>query len=239
MKLILRLLLALALFACVYALALFMMPSLARLVGLRKACPWISGTSLVPQLTFFLASIILACILGKGDLSAYGWKSVKPRQLLRPIIVSTITMLILMSPMLVEMITGGDMPDEGMKPQGPWPEGLLHKILFIWIIASICEEVFYRGLLQGVLDPLRKFGVSVLRVRFTAPVALCAVAFGLGHLCLLGMVPTPMLIAILISTTVLGFIAGYFREKTGSLMPAIAVHMTFNVVGTLMPLLLR
>jgi len=119
MKLVLRLLFALVLFACVYALALFAVPSLARLVGLHRAYPWISGTGLVPQLTFFLASIILACILGKGDLSAYGWKSVKPRQLLRPIIVSTITMLILMSPMLVELITGGDMPDEEMKPQGP------------------------------------------------------------------------------------------------------------------------
>ena len=126
-----------------------------------------------------------------------------------------------------------------MKSKGPWTGGLPQTVLFVWIIASICEEVFYRGLLQGVLDPLRKYGVRVLGVRFTAPVALCAVAFGLGHLCLRGMVPTPMLIAILISTTALGFIAGYFREKTGSLVPAIAAHMTFNVVGTLMPLLVR
>ena len=239
MKLVLRLLFALVLFACVYALALFVMPSLARLVGLHRACPWLSGTSLVPQLTFFVASIILACILGKGDLSAYGWRSVRPRHLLRPVVVSTITMLILMSPMLVAMITGADLPDEGMTSKGPWIAGLPQTVLFVWIIASICEEVFYRGLLQGILAPLRKYGVRVLGVRLTAPVGLCAVAFGLGHLCLRGMVPTPMLIAILISTTALGLIAGYFREKTGSLMPAIAAHMTFNVVGTLMSLLVR
>ncbi|MCK4342594.1 MAG: CPBP family intramembrane metalloprotease [Phycisphaerae bacterium] len=237
MKSVLRVLLAFCLFACVYALALFGMPSLARLAGLFKACPWLLGTSLVPQLTFLITSIILAYVLGRGDLSTYGWKSVKPRQLLRPIIVSTITMLIFMSPMLIMMIAGRDMPDEGMKLQGPWSEGLFHKILFIWIIASICEEVFYRGLLQGVLEPLTKHGVRVLRVRFTAPVALCAIAFGLGHLCLLGMVPTPMLVGILLSATMLGFIAGYYREKTGSLAPAIAAHMTFNVIGTMIPLL--
>ena len=48
-----------------------------------------------------------------------------------------------------------------------------------------------------------------------------------------------MLIAILVSTTVLGFIAGYYREKTGSLLPAISAHTTFNIVGTLTPVVVN
>jgi membrane protease YdiL (CAAX protease family) len=76
-------------------------------------------------------------------------------------------------------------------------------------------------------------------VHISLPVALCAVCFGLGHLCLYGRVPDMLLISILVSTTVAGLVAGYYREQTGSLLPAIAAHMTFNIVGTLVPLALH
>lgn len=35
----------------------------------------------------------------------------------------------------------------------------------------------------------------------------------------------------LANAAVLGLIAGYYREKSGSLIPAIGAHMTFNIVG--------
>ena len=225
MKLVLRLLLALVLFACVYALALFVMPSLARLVGLYRACPWLSGTSLVSQLTFFVASIILACILGKGDLSAYGWRWVRPRHLLRPIIVSTITMLILMSPMLVAMITGADPPDEGMRSKGPWIGGLPQTVLFVWIIASICEEVFYRGYMMtrigdwlgqvlGLFSSSFLFGLEhflsrFFRYGFTFPAALWT-----G-----------------ITSTIGGLIFGWQFQKTKSIFPSLIAHITQNLFG--------
>ena len=68
---------------------------------------------------------------------------------------------------------------------------------------------------------------------------MCAVLFGLAHLCLIGRMPGAMLPVIVLSTTLLGFIAGYFREKTGSLIPAIAAHITFNIVGYGVPKLLQ
>jgi len=40
-----------------------------------------------------------------------------------------------------------------------------------------------------------------------------------------------IVISIVVSATLLGFIAGYYREKTGSLLPAIAAHITFNIVA--------
>ena len=58
-------------------------------------------------------------------------------------------------------------------------------ILTAWIYASICEEVFTRGLL--------------------------------------------LLVGIL------GVIAGNYREKTGSLIPAILIHSFFEIGGTLPP----
>jgi len=35
----------------------------------------------------------------------------------------------------------------------------------------------------------------------------------------------------IISAIVLGIVAGFYRERTGSILPAIVVHMSFNVWG--------
>jgi membrane protease YdiL (CAAX protease family) len=43
---------------------------------------------------------------------------------------------------------------------------------------------------------------------------------------------------IFLNTLLLGLLAGYLREKTGSLYPSIYVHILFNIVGSL-PLLLQ
>jgi membrane protease YdiL (CAAX protease family) len=38
---------------------------------------------------------------------------------------------------------------------------------------------------------------------------------------------------VIVLTTLLGLVAGYYREKTGSLIPAIIIHALFNVGGML------
>jgi membrane protease YdiL (CAAX protease family) len=47
-----------------------------------------------------------------------------------------------------------------------------------------------------------------------------------------------MVVFIVINATILGLLAGYYRETSGSIIPAIAVHMTFNVVGAGLPMVL-
>jgi membrane protease YdiL (CAAX protease family) len=115
---------------------------------------------------------------------------------------------------------------------------LIRAILSVWVLASICEEVFCRGLLQGFLDPLRGYGLTVFRWHISVPVIVCALGFGLGHLILLGRMASPMVAFIVVSGSILGLLAGYYRETTGSIIPAIAVHMTFNVVGAGIPMVL-
>jgi membrane protease YdiL (CAAX protease family) len=52
------------------------------------------------------------------------------------------------------------------------------------------------------------------------------------HVPLLVMGIDPTLgVEILISTFALGLIAGYFRETTGSLLPAVIAHSFANIVG--------
>jgi membrane protease YdiL (CAAX protease family) len=136
---------------------------------------------------------------------------------------------------IVMMISGPPGGDEG----GPaMSKGLLNFVLTVVILASICEEIFNRGLVQGFLSPLKDKGVKLGKVHISLPVTICGLLFGLGHLCLLGNMDSRVVVLIVISATALGFVAGYFREKTDSLMPAIAVHMTFNIVSGVIPRLL-
>ena len=44
---------------------------------------------------------------------------------------------------------------------------------------------------------------------------------------------------IVLSAFILGVVAGYYREKTESLIPAIFVHMLFNVGGNCTVLLIE
>ena len=114
---------------------------------------------------------------------------------------------------------------------------IIEKIVYIWVWASICEEVFTRGLIQGFLFPAKHIGFNVLNHFISLPVVIGAVFFGLMHFMLLtiGMAFFPVLI-IVIFGIVLGIIAGFYREQTNSLVPAILVHMCFNIGGSLLGL---
>jgi len=111
-------------------------------------------------------------------------------------------------------------------------------LITVAFFASICEEIFYRGLIYSFLAPLAALRFKFFKIYVSLPVAVSGLMFGLGHLCLLGRMNLAMVNGILISATLLGFIAGYYREKTGSLLPAIAAHITFNLVGFGIPMIL-
>lgn len=109
----------------------------------------------------------------------------------------------------------------------------LQIVLFVWTYASICEEVLTRGLLQGLLDPLKSMGVPLGRTRkLSMPVIISALFFGAMHTVLIPRMGAAATFVIIL-TTLLGLVAGYYREKSGSLIPAIIIHALFNVGGSL------
>ena len=110
--------------------------------------------------------------------------------------------------------------------------GFLHTLLFVWIIASICEEVLYRGLIQSFLFPLSKYGFNIFRFRISIPVLVGAFLFGVMHMMLLTMgMDFALVLSIVILAFIMGIVAGYYREKTGSLIPAVIVHIFANIGG--------
>ncbi|MEA1981642.1 MAG: CPBP family intramembrane glutamic endopeptidase, partial [candidate division Zixibacteria bacterium] len=105
-------------------------------------------------------------------------------------------------------------------------------VLFVWISSSIIEEVFTRGFLQGHLSVLSGsyFKLSIFRIEI--PVLISAVFFSCMHLVLLlADVDIITIVTILLFTFSIGLMAGHFRSKTGSLIPAIAVHILANIGG--------
>jgi membrane protease YdiL (CAAX protease family) len=113
-------------------------------------------------------------------------------------------------------------------------------IVFVWLLASLAEEVLTRGLLQGMMSAWAGRPVNLFFVRLHAPVIVSAAFFGAMHLPLLGMGADRAAVAIIVTSAfVLGLIAGQFRHRTGSLWPAMAAHSCANVAGTLLGLLLH
>lgn len=114
----------------------------------------------------------------------------------------------------------------------------LQVFIFIFIYASIAEELLFRGFLMNILKPLKAKGINILKRRVSVPIIISAFAFGLAHLILITTGAGGLFILrIVVFTTVLGLIAGYYQEKYDNNAFAIIVHMagnTFAVIGALL-----
>jgi membrane protease YdiL (CAAX protease family) len=108
----------------------------------------------------------------------------------------------------------------------------LQTFLFIFIYASLAEELLLRGFLQNILSPLGARGIRVFRQKLSLPVIISAVVFGLIHLILLTTGVSIMFVTrVVIFTTILGLFAGYYQEKHNNFSYAVIVHMAGNLMG--------
>lgn len=106
----------------------------------------------------------------------------------------------------------------------------LQAIIYIWIYSSICEEVLVRGLLQTLLRDIE--AVTPDPRWWTVPTVISAVFFGAMHSVLIPVLGSGA-IPIILAATLLGFVSAHYRQATGGLLPAIIVHMLFNIGGSL------
>ena len=107
-------------------------------------------------------------------------------------------------------------------------------IVFVFIYASVAEEILFRGFLMNLLKPLENIGINILKRRLSVPVIVSAIAFGLAHLILITTgAGFFFLLRIVLFTTILGLIAGYYQEKHNNNAYAIIVHMSGNLLAVL------
>lgn len=177
----------------------------------------------VTHLSMAAISLILMFLIDRKDRRRFGLRFSFDFGMLRILLLSLAVAI--PASIAAELLNaGGYSPTEGFS--------FLQIVLFVILLGSICEEVLFRGFIQGFLSPLRTKGFSILGCRISLPTAVAAVLFGLIHLSLWGVgIKIGAVLVIVMSGIVLGVIAGHYRERTGSLIPALLVHIFFNVGG--------
>ena len=174
------------------------------------------------------ASLALAAGLSGGELSKFGFRMARRGQLSRALASGAMAAVAIHA---LRMGISSVLPDVGGHPSVAGAS-FTHIVITIWILASVSEEVLHRGLIQSFLDPLRSRGLTLPGVRLSLPVVAGAVLFGAMHIMLLTLGASAVYVGLVVgSAIVLGLFAGYWREKTGSLVPAVLIHVLFNVTG--------
>lgn len=224
---VVRLILGLMLWILVLGLASIPVSN-ESVMNLVEASSWLSGGTTI-QLVMLISSLVLILGLSRGKPARYGFRMATGAQIKTTFVFGSIVAVVVH---VILAILWRLMSPSGNNPVVAGAS-LLQIVVKVWIIASICEEVFYRGLIQSFLVPLRDYGATVFGVRLSLPIAIAAFLFGFSHIMLLTMGVDGFIVGGIVGSAIfLGLLAGYYREKTGSLLPAILVHLLFNVYGS-------
>ena len=168
-------------------------------------------------------SIILILILSKGRLKTYGFRFTKKLQLIWIIPIGLVIGAI------------GTLIGHALKASGSdslHGFTLFQGVVFLLVIGPITEEILHRGLFQSYLTPLKNYRIIIHKIRLSIPVMSSALIFSLCHLTALRQGADGVgTMIILITAFFAGIAAGYYREKTGSLIPAIIIHSSANAGG--------
>lgn len=91
----------------------------------------------------------------------------------------------------------------------------LQIVLFVFIYASIAEELLFRGFLVNYLNRYFQKTYTLFNRKISLAVIISAVMFGLAHLSLLSYgLHSAFLFRIVFVTITLGIIAGYYQKNT-------------------------
>ena len=182
-------------------------------------------SSFVTHTFMWFLSVVIIYILTKGKIGEYGFTKGTFRLTPRIFLWALPTAILSVLSFIGSRLSGGVEEANGLV--------YLQDILFIWIYSSISEEIFTRGLLQSFLSPVTKYGfVLAKKWRISLPVLFSGFYFGAMHIVLVKRIG-PAVLMVMTMAACLGVVAGYHREKTDSLIPAIIIHALFNIGGAL------
>ena len=183
--------------------------------------------------------LILSIVVIYGLRKYVNYKISLPqfKKILKPALFGLLaTTIVNISMSIITKILGGEIEAHPlMMKMSP-----LQVFIFVFIYASIAEEILFSGFLMNILKPLKIKGISILKRKISVPVIISAFAFGLAHLILITTgVSVLFLLKIVIFTTTLGLIAGYYQEKYDNNAFAIIVHMSGNLIGLIGAILMN
>lgn len=209
----------------VYVPTFALVSVLIKLGNVSKADAQIAA---IPLIIFISVAIALAAMMFLArrshlTLAAYGFKSTTLRQLALALVLGLVFALGLRA--LSRILPLGASADLGDLRQ--W-----QVILFFWIAAPVQEETIFRGLIQSVVELRQPLLLKLGRVTLPFPVLVSALLFAVVHIATVRLgASLSEALFVVCGAFVLGILAGWLRWKSGSLLPAILVHVLFNVLA--------
>ena len=183
---------------------------------------------LLSQTLILLFSVVVILVGWKGRFRDFGFNIPEDLHLSRIVPLALAYGIVATSALLVCAPDGEGNP---LMANLSW----LEAVILVWVYASVCEEILFRGVVQTTLATRTEWAFNILKTRISLAVLIASTFFVLDHL-------GPMLLlgADVVATAVIGLFAfavgitaGYYREQTNSLIPAIIIHMLANVGGAL------
>ena len=178
-----------------------------------------------------LISLFIIALIPKKDLKSFGFclpKRLNYLKLVGITFVVTLGGIFLLAPLYMGFLSNVFQ----VKMSGGFNLGssVWVMIIGVWFWSSVTEEIFSRGMVQSLLQDLTKYRFLGLSL----PVWISAILFGAGHLTVFKLSSSPFFVMFIVSNaTIMGLLAAYYREKSGSIIPAIIVHILANVFGSL------
>lgn len=185
--------------------------------------------------TAMLILSVLAIVFLRKSVK-YKFSIPKFKKILRPVLFGVLAQVVVNIPFsIITMALNIEVePHPAFNVMSPF-----QVFIFVFIYASITEELLFRGFLQNILNPLSTKGIKIFKRFVSVPVIVSAVTFGLAHLILITAgVGTLFLLRVVVFTMVLGLVAGYYQEKYNNNAFAIIVHMAGNALGVVGALLM-
>ena len=183
------------------------------------------------QVGILVISIFLILLFSNKQIIEFNFGKVKLEHLILPI---GLTVFLIIIRQLFSLILGNEEHPTTLSMS------ILQQIVFIVVLASLGEELLFRGFLQNMLNPIKSYGINLFksRLRLSLPVIISGILFGLMHFALIGTGASfNIVIQIVISGMLLGIIAGYFQEKHNNFAYAFIIHITANLSGLLLTLI--
>jgi membrane protease YdiL (CAAX protease family) len=100
---------------------------------------------------------------------------------------------------------------------------LWKSVLYFVLCAPLQEEVIFRGLIQTAVARSAPGDVALPGIRVSGAALIVAILFALIHL--------EVAVFTALAAFILGLLAGELRRRSGSLIPAIFIHLMFNAAS--------
>lgn len=220
--LVIGLVLTMAIYAVSFAVTVAVVKQRKVKASINLANPWM--TSAVVSPIVLCLSLFAIFLLSMGMLPLWGFQ------------IPTLEVMVLLSTIgiiaaiVVVLVSEHISPTpEKMNPPSD-RRGRIEFFIIIVILASIAEEMLFRGFLQNILDNALLLAFDLGWFSITSGAIVSAIVFGMIHIAPAKQMGSSVPVLV-ISAVILGLLAGIFMTISGSLIIPIIVHIEFNLVG--------